>query len=761
VKVLAGETPERGAAVVLAAVDEGVLALTDFPSPDPGAFFYADRRLGVRSFDMFGQLAPELSAWKLGKPPAPGGDASPETDAELPGRLNPVDVRRVRTAVLWSGTLLTGDDGVARARFRVPEYVGELRVMAAVAGGARFGSLSRALKVRSPLMARPSWPRFLAPGDEFDLPVTVFNRTAAGGPVELDLEFTGQLRAAAKLPVAVEVPADGEKTVHLRLRAAGVGPAGARLRARLGAESYSEAVELAVRPACALARAAGTLAVEAGKEARVELAGGFLPGTGSGTLVVAGSPAVELAGAVGYLLQYPYGCVEQTVSRLVPLIYLPELAAQSCPEMVGKGEVEELLRAGFLRLGLMQTGGGGLGMWPGDGEPYPWGSIYAADVLVEARRAGYEVPGDLLDPLLRYLQRSLESWATAEDLRDRGSAAYACYVLARSGRPPHAWLARLEEKLGDEQVPRTARFHLGAAMLAAGQAKAAREFLGDARPAARVRQTGGYLDSPTREAAVMLMVLLDADPDSAQIPALAERLRKSVRLGRWGSTQENSFALMALGRYARLVGNAGDVRGTATLPDGSTRAFGSREGLTLTGLKPGESVLLRAEGRGRLWAFWSAEGVPADGKVKEEDVGLAVRRTIRDGRGQPVAADKLVQGRLYRIELAVESAQPLENVVVTDPLPAGLEIENPDLRGSAAAGADAEAPDASWRVRHVERRDDRLLLFGDVQGGRGRYSYVVRAVTCGRFALPAAEAACMYDPGVYSVHGAGAVEIGR
>ncbi len=755
VRVSAGGEVQSGVAVVLAAVDEGVLSLTNFRGPDPWRFFYAARRLGVRSFDMYGRLAPELSAWRLGKAAAPGGDRAPELGAELSRRLNPVDAKRVKTAVLWAGTLLTGDDGIARAKFRVPEYVGELRVMATVAGGRRFGSLSKPLKVRSPLMARPSWPRFLAPGDEFDLPVTVFNKTGAGGRVKLNLAFTGPLQAVVKLPVSVEVPAGGEKTAHLRLRATGVGKAGARLSARLGAESYFETVELAVRPACSFTRSAGSVVVEAGKETRIEVAGDFWPGTGKGTLVVAASPTVELAGAASYLLRYPYGCVEQTTSRLVPLIYLREIASGA----VGAEEVEEILRAGFLRLRMMQTHGGGLAMWPGGGTPYACGSIYTADVLTEARKAGHDVPKDVLDPLLAYLQRNLESWTTAGDKWKRSQAAYACYVLARSGKPPHAWLARLEEKLKGKDVPVTARFHLGAAMLAAGQPKVAREFIGDARPGCKIRQSGGYLDSPVREAAVMLLVLLDVDPESAQVPALAERLRKSVKLGRWGTTQDNSFALMALGKYARRQKTAADIKATATLPDGSTRSFTSKEGLSLRDLKPGQSVLIKAEGKGKLRAFWSAEGVPRGGKVKEEDSGFSVRRTILDMKGRPIISGKLVQGRLYRIKLTVKSQRALENLVITDLLPAGLEIENPDLRGSARLNTGTTQ--GHWRVRHVERRDDRMLIFADIWYWTGEYNYVVRAVTCGKFTLPAVDAACMYDPGVYSVHGAGKLEVGR
>jgi uncharacterized protein YfaS (alpha-2-macroglobulin family) len=802
-----------GTAVVLAAVDEGVLSLTNFRATDPWEFFFGRRRLSVREFDMFSRLAPELSAWKTAKPPAPGGDGGGEGDygAELSRRLNPVEVRRVKTAVLYNGALVAGADGVARAKFKVPEYIGELRVMAAAAEADSFGSVSRALPVKSPLMCRASWPRFLAPGDEFELPVTVFNRTAAGGKVALNLSFEGPLQTAAKLPVEVEVPVGGEVTAKIRLRASGVGKSGARLTAALGAETYSESVELAVRPAATFARRGGTVAIEAGKETRVIVEGDYLPGTAKGSLILGGSPVVELSGALNYLLSYPYGCVEQTTSKMVPLVYLRDLAAVSAPDAVGSEEIESLMESGFTRLAMMQTHGGGLSCWPGASEPYPWGSVYAADMLCEARKAGHKVPEELLDPLMQYLSSGLESWARAADTDDGrvanpGVAAYACYVLARQGKPPHAWMARLEERFRDEKagkdVPATARFHLAAAMLAAGQGQTAKELLADARPTCALRESGGYLDSPIRETAVLLSVLLDVKPDSEQIPALTERLRREMHLGCWGTTHENAFALMALGKCARRAGGPGDLTATAVLPDGSERKVPLKEGLHLKDIVPGQSVLVRAEGRGRLYAFWHSEGVPKDGAVKEEDAGISVRREIRTVDGTKV------QGRLYQVKLTVKASRAAENLVITDLLPAGLEIENQELKGSSqsqpaaapvrsvpaatpirevipsdtgtgtgtgsydpygytSSGSSSGSslvvaeppPPPELSVRHVERRDDRLILFADMPVGQGEHRYLVRAVTAGSFVLPPVEASCMYDPGIYSVSGKGKVEV--
>jgi hypothetical protein len=216
---------------------------------------------------------------------------------------------------------------------------------------------------------------------------------------------------------------------------------------------------------------------------------------------------------------------------------------------------------------------------------------------------------------------------------------------------------------------------------------------------------------------------------------------------------------MALGKYARRLAGTGDLACLATLPDGSVREFTSRDGLSLADLRPGDSVSIQAEGEGKLWAFWFAEGVPMRGQAAEEDSGLVVRRTFLDMQGRQVQPNGLRQGELYTVKLTAASGRPVENLVISDLLPAGLEIEDPGIGGSARLGT--EEAHTGWAVQHVERRDDRMLIFGDLLGSRGEYTYVVRAVTAGRFALPAVEAACMYDPGVYSVHGAGTVEVER
>jgi uncharacterized protein YfaS (alpha-2-macroglobulin family) len=443
-----------------------------------------------------------------------------------------------------------------------------------------------------------------------------------------------------------------------------------------------------------------------------------------------------------------------------------DLAETTMPGAIGEQDIDRMLEAGFTRLWRMQTYSGGLSNWPGSKNPSPWGSIYAADILLEARRAGHDVPKNLLDPLLRYLGSQVASWARSEE--NLGYAAYASYVLSRAGTPPVTWIATIEEKIRDRRnkgkyVPSTVVMHLAATYLVLGETEAAKTLALSVEPSATVRMTGGYLDSPVRELAITLLVMLDIDPKSDRVPRLADRLKKKTKLGRWGTTQENAFALMALGKLARRSGAAQSGTVTLTLPDGATKTADIKEGIHVENIEQGKTVGIRFDGKGKAFGYVSGEGVPLDGQVTEVDSGITVRRTFLDpSNGAAVTPGTLKQGELYVARLQVNATEKLDNVVILDLLAAGLEIENPQLKGSATVGmAITKKKGRRIDTDFIDRRDDRIIVFCTVQPGANIFDYVVRAVTPGEYTLPAADASCMYDPDIFSVNGRGTVSIAQ
>jgi hypothetical protein len=403
--------------------------------------------------------------------------------------------------------------------------------------------------------------------------------------------------------------------------------------------------------------------------------------------------------------------------------------------------------------------------------------------LLEARNAGYGVPP-------RRLEASLDYLASLRGAGERGDdylpeKAYAAYVLALAGMPRESWCRRLHELR--EELPIYSQFHLAGAM-ALMHRRDGLESLVDLKSLPSLdgqRQTGGCLDSPLRRAAILLSIYLDVAPDHRNVVPLVAQIGRALKARQRRSTQETAFALLAMGKYARhLRSEKIEYDGQISVDDEDAVSFTEKEE---TVLRPEgaerRSVTVRLSGTGKAYCYWTREGIPVGQTLPAVDRGIGVRRRYLNRDGEEVPLAMIRQGQLLVVELTVVARDAIENVVISDLLPAGLEIENPVLQTRArdvpalpapavSSGLmDLFSPDdgAASRERacelhpeNVQMRDDRLLVFTDLPSGEPRYyRYVVRAVTVGTFALPAVSARCMYDPARESRYGAGHVRIVR
>ncbi|HET6248719.1 MAG TPA: MG2 domain-containing protein [Tepidisphaeraceae bacterium] len=787
--------PVPNAAVTVAAVDEGICQLTDFKTPDPFAFFTAKRALGVHSSDLFGQLMPETPAPE--KQSAVGGD---EDSAFGLKRGSPVSARRVRPVALVSNVLHTDAQGVAHADFSTPEFNGQLRVMAVASADNRFGSIDGPVLVRSPLLVQSSWPRFAAPSDRFAVPLTIFNNGKTGGQAEITIEvdgplqITGDAKAPGEKPTAhlslppILISAGGQATAAFNIIALDeIGVAHAHLIAKMGDEMYEENIELPVRPASPTITDGAYLLAKTNAPAKVEIPAGFVDGTTRYELRVSATQQLQLPEGLDYLDHYPYGCLEQTTSTLFPLVYLNDVGEQIAPGLFDKSRVTDKVQVGMSRLLSMQTADGGLAMWPGERQDWEWGSVYAAHFLVEAQAAGYEVPEELRDPLLLYVRGLLnqpeKSSATIE------LQSYAAYVLALAGKPPRPIMDRLGEVLKTENAG-SARFHLAAAWLAAGRRDLAAGLIPSDIPAPRAnRDLSGNVGSAIRDRAILISTMLAVSPDDPRIGGLVQQLADSGRAHQWRSTQDTAFAVMAIGRYLRHAKTQAPYETAELLLDGKSIASaeggkpliwnattiddagnGRPEGVRLP--PAGSKLEVRITGQPTAIAHvaWLETGVKTKPPASADN-GMTIRRRYLDEHGKPLEAMQVRSGDLVQVELKIQAASALDNLVIEDLLPAGLEIENPRLLGNAAGvpvapharaarvNEDGDNAPAFASVR-ADMRDDRLILVGHLtQAGTGTYLYTARAVTAGKYVLPPVKGECMYDSGVNSLSGAGTFEV--
>jgi uncharacterized protein YfaS (alpha-2-macroglobulin family) len=741
--------------VTVFAVDEAICMLTDFATPDPLKWFLAQRALGVNLFDVYADLMPIVDEAALDGASHPaGGEAG-----ALGRRLNPIKANRFKPVALWAGKVTVGATGEAEVKFDVPEFAGELRLMAVAWNRAQMGGGDQHVKVKRPLVVQPSLPRFLAPGDSCSATIALFNESGA--------PLAGKLRVTCGGPLAVAQPeqplalkAGEAKNIALQLTAGAVpGKALCTVEVEAGAERYRETIELVVRPASALTVESGSGFIKGGETKSITPPANWIGETLRQEIWCSGSPAVKLNRAFDYLLRYPYGCLEQTTSGAFPLLYLADLANRARPQSIGRDETELFVRSAVLRILSMQQGDGSFSLWPfqtrGDAG---WAGIYATHFLVEARRAAYEVPSDRLDEALTALRALLDRPITSDQSQwpaDMERRAYACHVLALAGKPEPGWNARLREQ--NTRLTFAARVHVAAALLAAGEPRQATELMSALGLPDAQRARDGF-GSGTTDAAQLLAAWLDVAPQNEHVGQFARFLDQRQKDGHWGTTIDNALALLALGKYARLAGPPQPFTATLALPGGLTRAACATQEVHWTSASGQTGAAqIRNDGPGALYYSFRAEGVPANGVQKEEDAGLKIRRDWLDLDGNALAPGVLAQGDLVIVRITLDTlGRSLDNIVIEDLLPAGLEIENASLATAQVVPWVKEKTD--WCASR-DQRDDRLLLFtGNVSGERMFY-YAARVVTPGKFIVPAITASCMYDPEIRSLAGRTTVEI--
>lgn len=734
----------------VAAVDEGILRVIDFHHPDPVAFFAAQRGLGVVTSDLYSLVLPEPSQAQAAADSTPGGDGD-ETD-QRKRFLIPVSVARAAPAVWWQGAVQTEADGHATLRVPVPaEFTGAWRLMVVAATSTSMGATVAPVLVKQPLLLALSGPRFLAPGDRCEVAITVRNTSDSAGTVAVQVAATG-LTLTGAAPAPVTVAANGEATLWVPVSApATAGAASLVVTATMGEEHAAQTLALPVRPPSAPQLVTGYGQVAAGGPATITLPGGWLAGTAKATVCFASEPQLQLGGSLRYLLDYPNGCLEQTSSRVFPLLYLQNLAARTEPKLASDEHLAAYVRAGVARVLSMQLADGAFAMWPGDSAAAPWYGIYATHLLVEARRAGYEVPDAAYEAALKHL---------SEVTGQGDHLMYAQAVLALAGRPNRAAVHALQAR--HAELSPTANYLLASTLGLLRERTAAAQVLDQTTappPDAPRPPDSGPWSSATAARALQLSAWLQVRPAAPQTAALAHELELSLGQGRWHNTHEHALALMALGKFMRAQRHEpGEWQATVSQDGHPLATFAQDQPQRLTPPVDGHAVTVDLKGSGRAYYTWTVDGVPAAADTAVADHDLTVRRRYLNTAGKELPGGVTHPGDLVVVELTLSTPTPTTDLVLCDLLPAGLEVENARLSTRADLpwiGSDSPA------ARHVDVRDDRVLIYADVSGQKAVYRYLARAVTVGQFVAPAVTAEAMYEPARNSRGGASRLEVRR
>lgn len=748
--------PARGAVTVMA-VDEAICMLTAFETPDPAIVFEAQRALGVEAYDLYAELMP-LTKEQMEGTPAPGGDG----EDVLRKRLNPIKANRFKPVALWQAALELDAEGRAAFELDLPEFSGELRLMAVAYDATQAGSTSTPVKVKRDLVVQPSLPRFLAIGDACEASVSLHNTGAQPLAATVRAACGGPLRAEVA-EQRIEIPAGGSALVPLPLTAGpGPGKALCTIEVEAGADSYRETIELAVRPAAGSRVAATNRVLKAGESVTIDPPAGWLPASLSVSGSLSATPSLQMGRALDYVVHYPYGCLEQTVSGAFPLLYAGEWAGRLLPSSQAIGETGAWVKSALGRVWSMQQENGGFALWPFARGVEEDASLYAVHFLVEARAAGFEVSADRLDLALEWVRDRLDRPVPADASENdwilaMQNRAYMCHILALAGRPDSGWNSRLREQ--SARLNFAARAHAASALLLEGEPRRALPLMESmALPVTRARVPGRLLDSDVRDAALLLGAWLEVDPENEAVMRLAQYLRGRQRDGHWGNTQDDALALLAFGKLAQqLPDEEQPFSGALTLPDGSVREFSGTNDVSWS-LAPGEGgpVTVRNDGPGKLYLLVRHEGVSSTPEEASEQ-GVSIRREYLDIGGAPIDPAERPQGELIVVRLTVDAkGRMLDQLVIEDLLPAGWEIENPNLATSEQFGWLRQREEGD---RSRDARDDRMLIFTGAFREKATFHYVVRTVTPGTYALPPVTVSGMYEPEIRGVAAGGTVRV--
>lgn len=767
-RVRPGETTEielraRGAAagdeVALWAIDEAVLAMSGEYLPDPSGYFLGARRGLFETRDPFARLLPELGEELLRLDGAPGGD-----EEEPGGFLLRRQARPEREALLgaWLGRVALDAEGRARVALPASERSGRLRVVALLATDRAFARAERTLEVRDELELELALPGALAPRDRVEVPILLRTRElASAGPFALELRAEGALALRGPTRIEGELPRDGELTLWCALEAnaarEGVVPSRLLASVAVGRITREARAATVVRRPDAPQSRRGALLVS-GTE-RFAPADELEPLPGGFELELSLAPWLGLAPALRELIAYPWGCLEQILSRARPLLEIEALAAVGALDELDGERARQIVDETLRRLGDYAAGDGGLALWPGSGASYGWGSVQALDFALAARARGHAVDEALLRGLVAWCERHA---ALRVDELERCAALE---VLVRAGRRSERWLDALGARAAELEPE--ARALLARALHASGRTEAARAALPSRAPAPRgVRERGGTLRSDLRAQSQWLLSAAALGVSPEQRSEVLLHLCGALRGGALASTQELAFVLRAVAAEAAAAPPPSGASATVELriENVATRRFelvpGRRERVVFD--LPREAIVeLRAAG-GPVYAAWMLRGFPMEGASVERNDGLRVERRWLDRAGRPLEGG-VGAGDLILVELAFESHEACANAIAVDPLPAGFEIENERLatRDAAVAGLEWERGAAALEPQRIERLADRLVLFADLPRGRSVLRYALRAVQPGSFLRAPLEVEAAYDARCGARTGGGRVEVRR
>ncbi|RAJ10661.1 hypothetical protein LX64_00266 [Chitinophaga skermanii] len=743
VTIQVAEAKGKEMTYTVAIVDEGLLDLTRFKTPDIHSIFYAREALGVKTWDLFDYV---IGAWgsDLERVLSIGGDEGLNKNAGA-ARAN-----RFKPVVKYMGPFYLKKGQKASHQFKLPPYIGSVKAMVVAGQNGAYGSADKVAAVKKPLMILATVPRVLGPGETIQLPVTVFGLEKNIRSANVTLAPNNLFEVVGERTKSVSFPQPGEQLVYFDVKVReSVGIGKIKITATSGSERAEENIELDVRNPNPVI----TNVIEATLDGNKAWSSAFTPvgmsGTNKAVLEVSTIPALNLGKRLNYLIQYPHGCVEQTTSGVFPQLYLGTLMNLTDKQ---KADLDFNIKAGINRLKGFQTTDGGLSYWPGIGHGDEWGTNYAGHFMLEAQAKGYTLPSGFLEQWRKYQRNKAVTWAPSTNNFYGGdlTQAYRLYLLALGKTPEMGAMNRLKEF---KYLSNTAKWQLAAAYKLAGQAEVANALVKglptDVKPYTQLGYTYG---SDLRDRAIILESLTILGQRTAAL-TLLRQVAAELSQDTWYSTQTTAYSLIAIGRYCGDNKNGSKVNfsynANGTSATVNSDAYVTQIPVTINGANGG-NVSIQNKGTNVLYVRLILQGQPAAGtnpyaENNPDVLSMDIQYNARSGRAVDPAM--LRQGEDFVATVTIRNPGRrgyYEQMALTQVFPSGWEIINTRLMGN-----DSAVHTSPYTYRDI--RDDRVYTYFNLEENKTvTYQVLLNAAYLGKYYLPATAVEAMYDNTIHA-----------
>ncbi|HPR57424.1 MAG TPA: alpha-2-macroglobulin family protein [Bacteroidales bacterium] len=747
--VTISEKKGRAMTYTIAIVDEGLLGLTRFKTPDPWQSFFSREALGVKTWDMFDDVLGAFGG-QIQKILAIGGDdVLTEIENQKANRFKPV--------VLFSGPYMLKANNVAEHVFTMPNYTGEVRIMVIAGKNGAWGSTEKNVTVNQPLMVLPTLPRMLSPQEEVILPVSVFSMDNKISKVTVSIETEGPIEAPVENQHQLTFSKTGEQICYFKLKAATKsGIARIHVRANSGEETAGASIEIDVVNPNPLTTSTENVILPEGVEKDLAIRFHGIEGSNSGKITVSGFPSFNFEKNLQYLLTYPYGCLEQVVSSAFPQLYLSEIM-----ELTEKQQVmsDRNIRASIRRLQSFRMPDGQFAYWPGSQYISEWSSVYAGHFMFLAEQKGYLIPSSLKNSWLEHqtsLALKFDPLKSDDKVCNQQLQAYRLYALTLAGKPSFSAMNRMREL---SNLSQNATWRLAAAYQLAGRPEAAQELI-NGLSKMKTSEKGSYahtFGSELRDMAMILETHVLMNNKSAAfelIQHMAEAYQEESL-----NTQTAAFLIYSIARFAQMTGSDNKISFDYSLGEKKESIISARPMfvIDLDEVSGSEKPFkIKNTGKGDVFITITATGRPDYESDSTEAKNLEMKINYTGLDGSLVDIYKMKQGTDFVAEITLTNPGNIgdyENMVLSYTVPSGWEIINKRIYN-----AEENQVESPFIYRDIG--DKRIDTFFTLETGKTViYRIELNAAYAGRYYKPSVTCSAMYDNSIYAVEKGNWVEI--